>query len=282
VIERYLADLARELRSRGVRGRPAARVLSEARDHLLELEQRHGAIDRFGPSERIAREIAAQLATTRTFRATYAAFAALALTAVAYLVFFASVNQGSDSPDLFSAQHEAVGLAATVGLVLFPQIAFVAGCLALLRALRLRGVSTLSSEELHVIRQRAAVALAAGGLTVMAMGVWTVEYRAAAWLLMPALLAAVPLGVGAVALTGAWRPQAVAGGPAGDVFTDIGFRLDPWPFAALFAAVVGALAFGAGWVAEGDPGSGLVRGGFEGIAVLACFIVLGRRLALRR
>jgi hypothetical protein len=163
VIELYLADLARELRAKGVRGRAAARVLAEARDHLLELEQAHGAIDRFGPSERIAREVAAQLATTRTFRATYAAFAALALTAAAYVLFFASINRGSVSPDLFSARHEAVGVAATLGLVLFPQIAFVAGCLALLRALRLRGVSTLSAEELHVIRRRAAVALAADG-----------------------------------------------------------------------------------------------------------------------
>src|SRR4029453_8404767 len=121
VIELYLADLARQLRARGVRGKAAARVLAEARDHLLELEQAHGAIDRFGPSEHIAREVAARLATTRTFRATYAAFAALALTAAAYVLFFASINRGSGSPDLFAARHEAVGVAATLGLVLFPQ-----------------------------------------------------------------------------------------------------------------------------------------------------------------
>ncbi len=281
MIEPYLADLARKLRARGVRGPSAARVLAEARDHLLELEQAHGSIDRFGPSEQIAREVAAQLATTRTFRATYAAFAALALTAAAYLVFFGSINQGSGSPDLFSARHEAVGVAATVGLVLLPQIALVAGCLALWRALRLHGVSTLSAEELHVIRQRAAVALTAGGLTAMTMVLWTVEYSAAGWLLLPAVLAAVPLGAGVVALSGASQPQAVAEGPAGDVFDDIGFRMDPWPFALLFALLVGALGFAGGWVAEGDPGSGLVRGAFEAFAVLACFAALGRRLALR-
>jgi hypothetical protein len=279
VIERYLADLARELRARGVRGRSAARVLAEARDHLVELEQAHGSIDRFGPSEQIAREVAAQLATTRTFRATYAAFAALALTAAAYLVFFASINQGTGSPDLFSARHEAVGVAAAVGLVLFPQIAFVGGCLALWRALRLRGVSASSAEELHVIRQRAAVALA---VTAMAMALSTVEYSAAAWLLLPAVLAAVPLGAGVAALSSASRPQAIAEGPAGDVFDDIGFRMDPWPFALLAALLVGALGFAGGWVAEGDPASGLVRGAFEALAVLACFAALGRRLALRR
>jgi hypothetical protein len=282
VIELYLSDLARELRARGVRGRSAARVLAEARDHLAELEQAHGSIDRFGPSEQIAREVAAQLATTRTFRATYAAFAALALTAAAYLVFFASINQGSGSPDLFSARHEAVGIAATIGLVLFPQIAFVAGCLALLRALRLRGVSTVSAEELLVIRRRAAVALAAGGLTATTMALWTVEYSAAAWLLLPAVLATVTLGAGVAALSSASGAQAVAEGPAGDVFDDVGFRMDPWPFAVLFALLVGALGFAGGWVAEGDPGSGLVRGAFEAAAVVACFAVLGRRLALRR
>jgi hypothetical protein len=282
VIELYLSDLARELRARGVRGRSAARVLAEARDHLAELEQAHGSIDRFGPSEQIAREVAAQLATTRTFRATYAAFAALALTAAAYLVFFASINQGSGSPDLFSARHEAVGIAATIGLVLFPQIAFVAGCLALLRALRLRGVSTVSAEELLVIRRRAAVALAAGGLTATTMALWTVEYSAAAWLLLPAVLATVTLGAGVAALSSASGPQAVAEGAAGDVFDDVGFRMDPWPFAVLFALLVGALGFAGGWVAEGGPGSGLVRGAFEAAAVVACFAVLGRRLALRR
>jgi hypothetical protein len=282
VIDLYLADLARELRARGVRGRSAARVLAEARDHLAELEQAHGSIDRFGPSEQIAREVAAQLATTRTFRATYAAFAALALTAAAYLVFFASINQRSGAPDLFSARHEAVGVAATIGLVLFPQIAFVAGCLALLRALRLRGVPTVSAEELLVIRRRAAVALAAGGLTALTMALWTVEYSAAAWLLLPAVLATVTLGAGVAALSSASGPQAVAEGAAGDVFDDVGFRMDPWPFAVVFALLVGALGFAGGWVAEGDPGSGLVRGAFEAAAVVACFAVLGRRLALRR
>jgi hypothetical protein len=85
-----------------------------------------------------------------------------------------------------------------------------------------------------------------------------------------------------VALSSASGPQAVAEGPAGDVFDDIGFRMDPWPFAVLFAVLVGALGFAGGWAAEGDPGSGLVRGAFEAVALLACFAVLGRRLALRR
>ena len=270
MIERYLAELERELAARGVCGRSAARVLDEARDHLLE----GASVERFGPSERIAREVAAELAATRTFRSSFVAFAALALTAAAYLGFMVFTG----APDLFGARHEAIGIASVVGVVLFPQIAFVAGGLAVWRALRGRS----SQEELAVIRRRAATALAAGGLTVLSMAVWTVEYRQDTWLLVFPLLGLPLLAVAAVALARAAEPQAVAAGPAGDVFDDLGFRMDPWPFALLFAGLIGLLGFAGGWVVEGDPGSGLVRGGFEALAVLICFAALGRRLALRR
>jgi hypothetical protein len=273
VIERYLAELQRELAARGVRGRGAARILDEARDHLLEL----GSVEPFGPADRIAAEVAAQLAATRTVRSTYGAFVGLALTAAMYLAFMAF----GGAPDLFSARHEAVGVASALGLVLFPQIAFVAGCLALLRALRRRGDRT-SGEELGVIRSRAWVALGAGALTALSMAVWTVEYHQAVWLLVFPLLAVPVLAFAALAVAQAGEIQAVSGGAPGDVFDDLGFRMDPWPFAFLVAALIGLLGFVGGWAVEGDPGSGLVRGGFEGVAVLACFIALGRRLALRR
>lgn len=273
MIDRYLGDLRRELAARGVRGRSADRVLIEARDHLLELD----SIERFGPSDRIAREVAAELATTGTIRSTYAAFAALTLAAATFLGFMALAG----TPDLFSARHEAVGVLASLGLVLFPQVAFVAGGLALLRALRRRG-DRPSREELGVMRGRAAIGLGAGALTVLSMALWVVEYRQSAWLLVLPLLAAAVLAVAAVAVARAAAPRGAPGGPPGDVFDDLGFRMDPWPFAVLFAALIGVAGFAGGWVVEGDPGSGIVRGGFEAIAVLGCFALLGRRLALRR
>jgi hypothetical protein len=274
VTDRYLRQLERDLAARGVRGRTADRVLAEARDHLLLLDD----VERFGPSDEIAREIAAQLATTRTIRSAYGAFAALALTGLAYLAFLGLAGE----PDLFSARHEALGIAAVLGLVLGPQVAFVSGSLALLRALRLRGRPTSSAEELDVIRARAKVALGAGAFTVAAMAVWTVEYRQSTWLLVLPGLAAAALAAGVRSVTDAGEPDALAGGPAGDVFDDLGFRVDPWAFALLFAGLIGVLGFAGGWVAEGDPGSGIVRGGFETAAVLTCFALLGRRLALRR
>ena len=111
MIERYLARFETELAEHGVRGRSAARVLDEARDHLLELAGEHGeegAAERFGASDDLARRIAAQLATTRTVRATYGAFAALALTGLAYIGFVALAGRHG-SPDLFAARHELVG-----------------------------------------------------------------------------------------------------------------------------------------------------------------------------
>jgi hypothetical protein len=274
MIDGYLRDLRRDLAERGVRGRAADRILTEARDHLLE----SGDVERFGSSDRIAREIAAQLATTRTIRSTYGAFVALAFTGLTYLAFLALAGQ----PDLFSARHEAVGLIATLGLVVVPQVAFVSGCLALLRVLRSRGAATLSAEELGVIRSRAAVALVAGALTALSMALWVVEYREPGRLLVLPALAAAALAAGARSVTLAGQPQAQSEGPAADVFDDLGFRVDPWAFALLSAGLIGVLGFAGGWVAEGDPGSGIVRGGFEAVAVLTCFAVLGRRLALRR
>ena len=273
VIEQYLRELERELTARGVRGPSARRVLDEARDHVLEA----GSVERFGPPDRIASEVAAELATTRTLRSTYGAFAALALTASTYLGFMVFAG----APDLFAARHEALGVASMIGLVLFPQIAFVAGGLALLRALRRRGDAT-SEEELAVVRARAATALAAGALTAISIVIWIVEYRQAAWLLVFPLLGLPVLGVAAMAVHRAGEAQAVSAGAPEDVFDDLGFRLDPWPFAVAFAGIIGLVAFAGGWAVDGDPGSGIVRGGFEGIAVLGCFALLGRRLALRR
>ena len=280
MIEAYLRRLEHDLSERGVRGASARRVLDEARDHLLELQDRDGTIERFGESGEVATQIAAQLATTRAIRSTYGAFSALALAGCAYVGFMGLIGL-EGSPDLFAGRHELLGVGATIALALFPQIAFVSGCLALLRALRLRRAAVVSREERDVIRSRATVALAAAGVTAFSMMVWSVEFRVDAVLLALASASAVALAAGTAAVVRAGRPQAVAGGPAGDVFDDLGFRIDPWRFALLFAAAVAVAGFVAGWVAEGDPGSAVVRAGFEGVAVIACFAVLGRRLALR-
>jgi uncharacterized membrane protein len=302
VIDRYLTVLARALEERGVQGRAADRVLTESRDHLLELAQEAGeqeAAERFGDPSALAQQVAAQLATTRTRAATYGSFGALALVGAGYLGVLAAVNLGGGWPDIFAGQIAWLGLLAGIGTFFFPQVALVGGCLALLRAVRLRRGEALPAGELQVMRSRSAVALGAGLLTMGSWAVFAADFRNAAPLaswVAPTILAicgvlAIPLGAACAALLRSAAPQAPAG-PAGDVFDDLApvFRLrplrplpdHPWRFALLFAACIGLLGFAMGWTAEGDPGSGVVRGAFEAFAVLICFTALGRRLALRR
>ena len=128
---------------------------------------------------------------------------------------------------------------------------------------------------------RTSIALVAAGLTAVSMVVWSLEYRADAPLLALAATSMITLGAGGISVIHSVRPHAAFGGPPGDVFDDLGFRMEPWRFAVLFAVLIGLIGFAGGWIVEGGAGSGIVRGGFEGLAVLACFALLGRRLALR-
>lgn len=82
VIERYLLDLTAQLAFYGVRRRRAARVVAESRDHLLELAAEEGeqrALTRFGPSQRIAVEVARAMQPVVLFRSTLVFLGALAL-----------------------------------------------------------------------------------------------------------------------------------------------------------------------------------------------------------
>lgn len=270
VIDEYLSQLRRDLGERGVRGAAADRVLAEVRDHLLESHD----VERFGPSERIAREIAVQLATTRTIRSTYGAFLALAVTAFGYLALIVYADDRAPN-DVLAGKHAVVGLVATLGLLLFPQVAFVSGGLALLRAVRRRGCDALSCEELDVLGRRAAVALAAGGLTAVSMLVWGYEFGYLASAALFGVVAAAPPCLAVPSLAAASSPQAPSVGHAEDVFDDLRLqrlRLRPWFFAggvAIAAALVALVV------------DGFVIAGLEFGAILLCFAWLGRPLALR-
>ncbi len=277
MIDAYLDRFAGELERRGVVGRDRRRVLAETEDHLRELAAEHdqeAAVSRFGHGEPLAVEIAAQLATSKTIRSTYASFVALALTGLGYLGFLAFVERRG-WPDLFSGDHELIGVVAAVGLLFFPQLAFVAGGLALLRALRRHGSQALSAEEHGVMRRRSAVALAAGGATLASMVVWAFEFRDLGPILGACLALAIPLTAGGRMLARSREPHAVVGGEAGDVFEDLRlgrFRAHPWRFALVAAGAAASVG-----LAVGGP----VHAAFEAAALLGCFAIFGRRLALR-
>lgn len=277
MIDDYLARFSEELVRRGVVGRDRDRVLAETEDHLRELADRHGeenAVLRFGQARPLAVELAAQLATTKTIRSTYATFAALAVTAFAVLALIAYADDRAPN-DIFAGKHAAGGLLASLGLLLLPQVAFVSGGLALLRALRRRGQGALPCEELNVLGRRSAVALAAGGLTAVSMLVWGYEFGHFQPVLVLGVVAAVPLLVVAPALVSASSPQAVSAGRAEDVFDDLRLgrlRARPWLFALAVALTAGVVALAV---------DGIVLAGLELTAVLICFAALGRPLALR-
>lgn len=82
MIDLYLNDLSAELAFCGIRGRRAARLCAEARDHLLELAADHGdeeAISRFGSPRTLAVEAARAAHPVMLLRSTLVFLAALAL-----------------------------------------------------------------------------------------------------------------------------------------------------------------------------------------------------------
>lgn len=302
MIDEYLDRLAERLDHLGVRGGAAKRMVAEARDHLHAAagDDVEDAVRRFGDADEIARMVAAELATAGTRRATFGAFAALALAGLGYVAAFTLQPVAGSPPDLFGGRIDALGPVAGVAIVLLPQVAFVCGCLALLRAYRLRGAPAALDAELRLVRRRGAVAIGAGAGSLAAVAVYALNFQDAltgwwTWTTVASCaLLMIPLGLAARGIVRSAVPAAQPGGRAGDVFDDLEplFRADPlrtlalpthpWRFALLCAAAVGLVGFAGGWYGEGDPGSGLVRGGFEAIALLLCFAVLGKPLGLRR
>ena len=303
MIDSYLEELRARLAAVGVRGTAAERVLDEARDHLLEAAARSDpelAVRSFGTADAVARMVAAELATTRTRRATLGAFGALAVVGASYVLLLGLVPAAGGWPDLFGGHVGALGPPLALAMALLPQIAFVSGCLALAGALRVRRAPVVADVELRLLRRRSLVAVVAGAGAIVALTAFAVghgEVLAAWWTWTvvtagPVLL--VLLGLAVVGVQRSSELAAAPGGRAGDVFDDLAplFRLGPvgalelpdhpWRFAAACAGAVGLVGFAGGAYLEGGAGPGVVRGGFEAVALLACFALLGRPLGLRR
>jgi len=288
VIEDALASLEAALARVGAGGRTAERVLTEASDHLQEAARQDGesaAIRRFGDVDEIARHVAAELATTRTRRAAFTAFAALALLGAGYALTLGLVGSAGGWQDVTGGR---VGL---LGPVL---------AIALVGALRLRSRRIVPGAELRLLRRRGAVALGSGAGVMLTLAGFAVDSSGdlAAWWTWATLavcaVAILPLGLAMLLLARAGRPTASSEGVADDVFDDLApvfdwtpvrrleLPLHPWRFALVCAAGVFVVGMAGGWYSESDPASGIVRGAFEAVALLACFALLGRPLGLRR
>ncbi len=269
MIQRYLDDLARELRRNGIRGRTHARILLEVDDHLRSDDE---ALARFGDAATLAAGFRDELAAPLARSSAYRAFGALAAAGIAYAVGFLTFSP----QDIFAARHEWLGALAGLGLVVAPQVSFVAGGLALVRALR-------RPADVGIVARRSGVGLLGGLATVFSLALAAYEFPVSGWWSTYAYAAAsatallMLTALPAVVRAGRLR---VAAGPT-DVFDDLGFRADPWQFARLVAGGVGLLVVLAGVIA-GDGLDGAVRGLAEAFACFAGYLGLGRYLGLRR
>jgi hypothetical protein len=305
VIEAYLDELSAQLGRLRVRGRRRRRIVAETEDHL---RSDPGATERFGDPAEIAQAFANDLGTAGALRTPLWAFAALAVSGIFYAAMFlawsgfvfsnsqrAARSTSGAVQTLASAKPSWLGLLATAVLVLAPQVAFVTGVLALRRALRLHGRSSVPAAEVRVLRRRTAIAIGSGLATMGALALFAQQFGAQlpswsagvlGWGVVGAVASAMVLvACGATGLRTATVRVAVAG-TAGDVFDDLGpvvpapLRGRPWAFAVAASCGVGLVVWLAG-VAASDPYDGALRGIAEGAACLIGFTILGRFLALR-
>jgi hypothetical protein len=280
----YVDELSRELAAHGIRGRRRRRILLETNDHL---RSDAGAEERFGSAREVANAFAAELGAQATRRAAVSGFAALGVAGAVYAASFASLTFASPPSETIEPMLGALAFAA---MIVAPQVSFVAGALALLRALRRRRERVIPTQELVVIRRRTGVALFFGLVTMGALSLYGYEFRSALagwWLTLTYVSTAggsILLALAALPTVAAARARPEIAGDAGEVFADVGRQRlgdDPWRFARVVAFAAGLLVWLAALV-QGDPLDGLIQGVFEGLACLGGFAVLGRYLGLRR
>jgi hypothetical protein len=285
---RYLSELDAELARAGIRGGRGKRIVAEFADHL-DCDPDADLGDPVALAAQFADELGTSFARTAAFRA----FLVLALAGVLVAVrLMALLPLGA--VDFGVRDTVALLIAGVAG-----QLAFAAGGLGLLRALRLRGRRTIPRQEAAVLARRAGIGLAAGAVTIVAFPI-TQSYRAGSiaigghptsvWWPLASALGLVAILAAAPAVLRAARLRPTASGEAGDLLVDLG------PLAPAAARISGgsvnrlALVLGAGLaiaisiagIAANDPYDGVLRGLLEGGAFLGCYAVLGRYLAIRR
>lgn len=264
--------LDRELAALGVPSRRRRRIRLELEDHLAC----DPSADLGEPVE-LARQFADELGTAFARQAALATFAALVPFGLLFCALFAAAAVYTTSAPLL----------LTLALVVGVQVAFVGGVLALLRALRLRGLAVVPAAEARVLLRRGEAGLAGAGLTIVAVTLLASGYyqdaqwshRWLGWVTVG--VGAASLAFGSAALLRAHRLLPAAVGAARDLSFDLGIEADP---RRLAFAIAGAVAFciALAGVVQSDPFDGLARGLADGTLCLAGFALLGRPLGLRR
>jgi len=287
----WLDELSLELHARGVPRRERARIAIELGDHIA---CEPGCEDRLGDPRALATSFADELATAGARNSAFATFAALAVAAVVLIVSQVTLARFANYPGYSNGISIVLFFPAILGMLVAPQVALVAGTLAVWRALRRRRVASLPAREIGLIHSRARVALGAGFATMVGVELYVVDFsqRLPAWWLglIGGLAAVAGLGLVAASRT-QLRARAIvsdAAGQPGDIYDDLPvlgwhwLRTRPWLLGALASVAVG-LALGAFEAhAEHSIFEGTQRGLFEGVAAALGFLLLGRAIGARR
>jgi len=280
----YPEELAQELAAVGIAGSLRHRIVAEIADHLACDPEAD-----LGAPRALARQFADEIGTSHARRAAITSFGALALAGILFAAAFVTAPSGAFGAAWSGAP--LLGRVATGVTLVAPQLAFVAGVLAALRALVRRRTTVLSAAEATVIVRRAAVGVAAGIASMAALGLIAIEYRGylpGGWVVLAEVAAGIGLAALAAsvpALLGAVRLRPLAPGSPGDVFDDLGgwvpspLRGHLWRLALVVAGLVG-LAIALFGVLASDGFDGAVRGIADALLCLLGFATLGRYLGL--
>ena len=199
VIERYLLDLAAQLAFHGVPRRRAARVVTESRDHLIELaaeEGEHGAVARFGPPQKIAVDVARAVQPVVLFRSTLVFLVALAL----FVLPLYAIPENTLPPAPWDERPGYLTWKLYVSLVAFG-VALPAALIAVAAAWRRRRLIALVS--LSLAGTSLAVSAAVGAIVAVQ---WAQAVPGSGTTLVLTLLATACLGgVAAASLASAGR-----------------------------------------------------------------------------
>jgi hypothetical protein len=276
-VEQYLSELRGAL---AVRGAQRRRFLAECRDHLVDAAAERGpeeAVRAFGPPVEVAAAYDAEVASGRGVRSTFATACGVLATGASTLALIGAASTGATAP-----------VAWAVVFFVAAQLAAVAAGLALVQALVLRRRSMLPA-QVALLARRNGCALVAAGVTLFSAGAALPGRGSGALILAgPALLCAAAVSV----LRARALARRVGGGgafPARPPLEDLGRllrlpvpALDDRRLLLLTTCAAAAAAFVRDRAEQGAVSDALVSAGVEGLAVVGCFLVLGRFLGLRR
>jgi hypothetical protein len=276
-VDRYVTELGGALH---VRGAARRRFLRECHDHLADAAAERGqeeALRAFGPPSAIAAAFDAEVAAQRGVRSTFATAAGVLATGGSTLALL-----HASSPDAIAPAFWAISFFVAA------QLAGLTAGLALVQALVLRR-STMPPADVMLLARRNGCALVAAGVTMLSAGAAVPGQGSAALILAGPALVSVAIVAVLRARSLARRLDGSCAGAARPPLEDLG-RLIRLPLPSLDArrlllvttCVAAAAAFVRDRAEQAPVSDAFVAAGIEGTAVVACFLVLGPALGLRR